>query len=81
MARDTGLQTTSLSSASIASNLVTHREIAQMTQRGLLVYSVAKTTMSPSIAQKRCASNATKLVIKQETAPRLTLSDAKNATM
>lgn len=78
--RGTGLRITSLSSATIASNSVTFPRTVQTRPRRWLVSSVDQTNMSPSTVQRRCASNATRLAIKPETAQRPTSSDARNAT-
>lgn len=76
-----GLKKTRPSNVIIASSLGIWLESVLMTPRGLIAFSAAKTHMTPSIAPKRCVSNATKLVIKQKSVRRRMLFNVVSAAI
>lgn len=78
---DTGLKKTQQSNVTIASSSDTCRESVPTTPKGSIASSAAKTLMTPSIAQKRCVSNATKLVTKQKSVRRRTWFNVTGASI
>ena len=78
---DTGLKKTQQSNVTIASSSDTCQESVPTTPKGSIASSVAKTPMTPSIAQKRCVSNATKLVTKQKSVRRRTWFNVTGASI
>ena len=61
-----GLKKTRLLNVTIVSSLVIWLESVLMKPKDLIAFSAAQTRMTPSIALKRCVSNATKLVTKRK---------------
>ena len=78
---DTGLKKTRRLSVIIVSSLDIWRESVLMTPRGSIAFSAVQIHMTPSIAPKRCVSNATKLVIKLKIVRKRMLLNVVSATM
>lgn len=76
-----GLKKTQRLNAIIVSSLDIWRESVPMTPKGSIAFSAAKTRMTPSIAPRRCVSNATKSAIKQKSVRKRTLFNVTSATI